>query len=272
MDISAKRKLNNGVEIPVLGLGVFKADKGTYNAVRYALDAGYRHIDTATIYGNEKEVGKAIKDSKIDREEIFITTKIWTDDMRKRKVRGALEKSLSLIQTDYVDLYLIHWPVKEEFVNTFSVMEKLNREGKIKAIGTSNFQPHHLEALFDNVETIPCVNQIESHPYLNNSKVIEYCKNKNVAPEAWSPLARGKIINDSKLLKLATKYNKTVAQMAIRWQLQRGVIVIPKSVHKDRIIENSKVFDFEISKNDMELIESCDCNLRTGSHPDSFKF
>lgn len=272
MNLNTTKKLNNGVEIPLLGLGVFKSGKDTYKSVRYALDAGYRHIDTASYYQNEYDVGKAVKDSGIAREDIFITTKIWTDDMRNHKVREAFEESLRLLNCHYVDLYLIHWPVKEEYIKTYQIMEKLNQEGKIKAIGVSNFQPHHLDTLIDNVETKPAVNQIEIHPYLNNNEVIKYCFEKGIAPQSWSPLARARIMNDSKLLDMATKYNKTVAQIAIRWHLQKNLIVIPKSIHKERIVENTEVFDFQLSLNDMNIIEDLDCNLRTGSHPDSFNF
>ena len=272
MDINTTKTLNNGVEIPIIGLGVFKSGIHTYRAVRHALEAGYRHIDTASYYQNEEAVGKAVRDSGIDREEVFITSKLWTDDMRKRRVRQALEKSLSLLNTDYLDLYLIHWPVKEEFVNSYKVMEELRSEGKIRAIGVSNFQIHHLKTLMTQTNLTPAVNQIESHPYLNNNEVFEFCRQNNIMHQSWSPLARGKALEDAKLKVLASKYNKTVAQIIIRWHIQKGVIVIPKSVHKERIIENAEVFDFNLTDQDIMEIDKLDCDLRTGSHPDTFTF
>ena len=272
MNLHTKTLLNNNTRMPVLGLGVFRAGEKTYQAVRDALDIGYRHIDTAMIYENEQDVGRAIKDSGVPREEIFVTTKLWNDDMRARRVEKAFEESLKNLAMEYVDLYLIHWPVIDEFVNSYKVMEGIYAKGKAKAIGVSNFQPHHLETLMQNCDIVPAVNQIETHPYLTNEEAVEYCKRKNIAPESWSPIAKGKILNDSKLLDLADKYNKTVAQIAIRWHLQRGLIVIPKSVNKSRILENSQVFDFELSSEDMRLISSLNKNMRMGSHPDKFDF
>ncbi len=258
--------------MPVLGLGVFRSGEKTYQAVRDALDFGYRHIDTAMIYENEQDVGKAIKDSGVPREEIFVTTKLWNDDMRAKRVEKAFEESLKKLSMEYVDLYLIHWPVKDEFVNSYKVMEKIYAKGKAKAIGVSNFQPHHLQTLIKKCDIVPAVNQIEIHPYLTNEEVVQFCKSKNIAPEAWSPIAKGKILDDPKLLSLANKYNKTVAQIAIKWHLQRGLIVIPKSVNKSRILENSQVFDFELNPEDMKLISSLNKNIRMGSHPDTFAF
>lgn len=272
MDINTTKKLNNGIEIPILGIGVFKSGEDTYYAVRYALDAGYRHIDTAAYYNNEKAVGKAIRDSGISRENIFVTTKLWNDDMRSHKVKEAFEKSLSLLDLDYIDLYLIHWPVKEEYVNSYKAMENLYVDGKIKAIGVSNFQPHHLDFLLNHTEVRPAINQIECHPYLNNREVIEYCRSKNISPQSWSPLARGRVLDNNKLIEIASKHNKTIAQITIKWHMQNDIIVIPKSVHKQRIIENSQVFDFSLSPQDIQIIDNLDCGMRTGSHPDFFNF
>lgn len=272
MSLTTTTTLNNGNKMPMFGLGVFRSEKNTYDAVRYALDIGYRHIDTAMIYENEAQVGKAIKDSGISREDIFVTTKLWNDDIRKKQVRQAYEKSLSLLGMEYVDLYLMHWAVKEEFVNAYAEMEKLYLQGKIKAIGTSNFQPHHLETLKENFETIPAVNQIECHPYLSNNAVVEYCQNNGIVPEAWSPIAKGKIIGEMKLADMVSKYGKTEAQIALRWNLQRGVIIIPKSIRKERIKENSEIFDFELNEQEMKTINNLDKNMRLGSHPDNFDF
>lgn len=274
MDINTTISLAGGTKIPALGLGVFKAYDDTYTAVRYALDAGYRHIDTAKVYENEAQVGKAVKDSGIPREQLFITTKLWTDSMRSRQVPQALEKSLSLLDMDYVDLYLMHWPLKDPKQNAYvyTEMEKLRAQGKIRACGVSNFQMHHLDNLIADTGVIPDINQVESHPYLCNTTVLDYCKKRGIVAEAWSPLARGKITNETKLADLASKYVKTVAQIVIRWHLQRGIVVIPKSVKRNRIIENSKVFDFALTDEDMALISSLDRNFRTGSHPDDYNF
>lgn len=274
MDISTTVTLNNGVKIPALGLGVFKSGKDTYTAVRAALDAGYRHIDTAMIYENEAQVGKAVKDSRIPREQIFITTKLWTDDMRSCKVPQALETSLKLLDMDYTDLYLIHWPLRDakENICAYLEMEKLLSHGKTRALGVSNFEPHHLDELAQGAGLLPAVNQIESNPYMPNTSVLEYCARRGIAAEAWSPLARGRVVNEPKLNLLASKYNKTVPQIVIRWHLQRGIIVIPKSIKKERIIENSKVFDFELAEGEMALVSALDINKRSGSHPDEYKY
>jgi diketogulonate reductase-like aldo/keto reductase len=274
MNIDTTIMLSSGTRIPVLGLGVFKAYDDTYTAVRQALDAGYRHIDTAKVYENEEQVGKAIKDSGIDREQIFVTTKLWTDAMRSRRVAGALENSLRLLDMDYVDLYLMHWPLREAEQNAYvySEIEKLRDQGKIRACGVSNFHIHHLKDLKKLTGLTPEVNQIEIHPYLPNDAVAEYCEKENIAVESWSPLARGKITNETKLLPLATKYGKTVPQIVIRWHLQRGFVVIPKSVKKHRIIENAQVFDFSLSEEEMSFISSLNRNQRTGSNPDDHQF
>lgn len=274
MDINTTITLANGTKIPALGLGVFKAYDDTYTAVRYALDAGYRHIDTAKVYENEAQVGKAVKDSGIPREQLFITTKLWTDSMRSRKVPQALETSLSLLDMDYVDLYLMHWPLKDPKQNAYVYleMENLRVQGKTKACGVSNFQTNHLDNLKADTGLIPDINQVEMHPYLTNNVVLDYCKNHGIVAETWSPLARGKILNERKLLDLAFKYEKTVAQIVIRWHLQRGAAVIPKSVKKHRIIENSQVFDFSLTDEEMALVSSLNRNFRTGSHPDDYNF
>lgn len=274
MDINTTISLKGGTKIPALGLGVFKAYDDTYTAVRHALDAGYKHIDTAKVYENEAQAGKAVKDSGIPREQLFITTKLWTDSMRSRTIPRALETSLSLLGMDYVDLYLMHWPLKDPKQNAYVYleMEKLRAQGKIRACGVSNFQTHHLENLIADTGLTPDINQIEVHPYLANSVVLDYCKNRGIVAEAWSPLARGKIINETKLIDLASKYHKTVAQIVIRWHLQRGIVVIPKSVKRHRIIENSQVFDFALTDEEMVLVSSLDRNFRTGSHPDDYKF
>lgn len=271
-NLTSSLSLNNGVEIPFLGLGVFKSGKETYHAVRSALDNGYVHIDTAAIYENEEAVGRAVKDSGIPREKLFITTKLWNDDMRRHTVRAAMEKSLRLLSTEYVDLYLVHWPVENEFIPAYNVMEKLYMEKKARAIGVSNFMKHHLETLIPDISTLPAVNQIEIQPFFQNREAAEYTRKKGIAVEAYSPLARGKAVNNDTIIDLSNKYARTSAQIILRWHLQKGNIVIPKSVHEERIRENAAVFDFTLTAEDIAAIDQLDCAKRTGADPDNFHF
>ena len=270
-------QLSNGIGIPQLGFGVFRAQDGaeTENAVRWALEAGYRHIDTASFYRNEASVGRAVKASGLPREEIFLTTKLWTTDVRAGRTREAFEESLRALDTDYVDLYLIHWPA-EGFAQAWAEMEALYREGRIRAIGVSNFHQHHLEELARTATIRPMVNQIESHPYLSNQPLIDDCRNQGIAVEVWSPLGgslhKANVLEDETLAALGRKYGKSPAQIAIRWHLQRGVIVMPKSVHRERIAANRDVFDFALSAEDMAAISALNRDLRVGSHPDHFTF
>ncbi|MDR2267798.1 MAG: aldo/keto reductase [Christensenellaceae bacterium] len=262
--------LNNGIEMPLLGLGVYKSGDDTYDAVRFALDVGYRSIDTAALYGNEKAVGDAVRASGVNRNEVFITTKVWNDDLRAHTVRKACENSLKLLNLDYIDLYLIHWPVADEYITAYSVMEELFHEQKIRTLGVSNFLPKHIETLLPKCEIVPAVDQLEIHPYLSNTTVIDFCHKLNIMPEAWAPLARGAVSRDLVISTIAEKHSKTPSQVALRWHLQRGEIVIPKSVHASRILENSKVFDFCLDGSDMALINALDNNGRTGPDPDNF--
>jgi methylglyoxal/glyoxal reductase len=272
MDFSTSKTLNNGVQIPIFGLGVFRSASETKDAVKWALEAGYRHIDTAKIYGNEADVAKGIKESGVDRKDIFITTKLWNDDMRQGKQREAFEKSLELLETDYIDLYLIHWPAKGVYNDSWRIMEEYYKQGKIRAIGVSNFHKHHLEDLLTIAEVVPAVNQIECSPHLTQKPLFDYCNEKGIALEAWSPLGGGKLLSDPAIQAVADKYGKTAAQVIIRWHIQRDTIVIPKSVHKDRIISNGEVFDFNISDEDMAAITAMNQNKRVGSDPDTFTF
>ncbi|MDF2512159.1 MAG: aldo/keto reductase [Herbinix sp.] len=269
-----KKIFNNGVEIPMLGLGVYQTKDGaeTVNAVKWALEAGYRHIDTAAVYGNENSVGLGIKESGIPREEIFLTTKLWNEDIRKGRELEAFEESLKRLQTDYVDLYLIHWPV-ENREKSWKVLEEIYASGRAKAIGVSNFQQHHLEKLLAVAKVIPAINQVEAHPYLNNNELADYCRSKGIAMQAYSPLGGtgGNLLENEVLNKLAEKYNRTPAQIVICWDIQRDFVVIPKSVHKDRIISNLEV-DFELLPEDMEVINSLNCGKRFGPDPDHFDF
>ena len=268
-------KLNNNVFIPQLGLGVFQSKDGdeAKNAIKWALEAGYRHIDTAMFYGNETSVGEAIRECNIPREEIFVTTKLWNDDIRNGNCVEALEGSIRKLGFDYVDLYLIHWPA-DGYKEAWKDMEQLYKEGKIKSIGVSNFQKHHLEEIEKIAEIMPVVNQIESHPYFNNQELIEYCQNKDIAVEVWSPLGGGRnsVLNDEIIRNIGQKNNTSNAQVVLRWHIQRGVIVLPKSVHKERIQANYNVYDFELTDDDMKVIDGLNKDLRVGPNPDNFDF
>jgi len=278
MDINTTKKLNNGVEIPLLGFGVYQAKEGeeAVNAVRWALEAGYRHIDTAAVYQNEESVGRAIIESGIPRDKIFLTTKLWNDDMRKGRQKEAFEESLKRLKTDYVDLYLIHWPVAGKYKESWKVLEELYQSGKVRAIGVSNFHKSHLDDLLADAKVVPAVNQVECHPWLNQEPLFDYCNKLNIAFEAWSPrcgTGTGKaLLNDERLKAIAAKYNKSAAQVILRWDLQRGIITIPKSVHKERIFANTDIFDFELSKEDMSIINEMNENKRVGPDPDNFNF
>lgn len=264
-------RLWNGVEIPAVGLGVFKSPQGedTRNAVKWALEAGYRSIDTAMIYGNEESVGEGIRRSEVPREEIFLCSKVWNADIREGRVREAFEESLRRLKTDYLDSYLIHWPVTG-YVEAWRELERLYEEKRVRVIGVCNCNTAHLEALLAKARIRPMINQIESHPYLVQNPLISYCRQKEIACEAWSPLGGtgGNLLEDPKIQCLAKKYEKTPAQLIIRWNIERNVIVIPKSVHRERIFQNLDVFDFTLTREDMEAIESLNQNLRVGPDPE----
>ncbi len=266
-------KLNNGIMMPQFGLGVFKAEEGeeVETAVSEALKAGYRLIDTAAIYGNEEGVGKAIAESGIPREELFITTKLWNDDQGHEAVSVAFNKSLDKLGLEYVDLYLLHWPVTGKYKASWQELEKLYADGQIRAIGVSNFKPHHLEELLKEAKTVPAVNQIELHPLMSQQETRKFCDEKGIKVESWSPLMQaGKLLEDPLINKLASKHNKEPAQIVLRWHIQSGLIVIPKSVTPKRIKSNIDIFDFELSQNDMEQIDGLNQSRRIGPDPDSF--
>lgn len=271
-DIRGTAKLHNGTEMPYLGLGVYKTKDGAEvkAAINFALEAGYRHIDTASFYKNEEGVGEAVKASAIPREEIFVTTKVWNDDQGYEETLKAFDISLQKLKMDYVDLYLIHWPVPGKYLETWTALEKLYEEGKAKAIGVCNCLPHHIEAIMDEERIKPMLLQNEFHPRLVQQPVMDFCKKNEIQYQAWSPLMRGRILENEKLRKLASKYGKSPAQIIIRWDLQKGVITIPKSVHKERIEENADIFDFQLSSEEVALIDSLDREERTGAHPDHF--
>lgn len=273
-DIKGTIDLSNGVKMPYLGLGVFQSREGSevIDAIQYALDAGYRHIDTASIYQNERGVGLAVRNYPINRNEVFITSKVWNSDQGYDSTIKAFNASLKRLDMEYLDLYLVHWPVKGKYKETYKALETLYEEGRVKAIGVSNFLPHHIEDILGSARIVPMVNQIEFHPYLVQPKLLEICQTHNIKVEAWSPLMQGKIISIPVLQNLAAKYNKTVAQIVLRWNLQKGIITIPKSANKNRIIENSQIFDFSISNDDMLAIDALDRNKRIGADPDNFNF
>lgn len=274
MDIKSTVKLNNGVEMPWLGLGVFMSKEGTEveNAVKVALQNGYRHIDTAAIYKNERGVGNAIIESGVEREDIFLTSKVWNTDQGYSTTIAAFEQSLEKLQTDYLDLYLVHWPKGVRSVETWKALEELYKKGKIKAIGISNFLIHHLEEFLPNCKVVPAVNQYEFHPELLQPDLLEYCKKRGIQPEAWSPIMKGKVNEVPLIQELAAKYGKTPVQVTLRWDIQKGVVTIPKSVTPERIISNADIFDFELSEEDMAKIDGLDKNGRIGFHPDKIPF
>ena len=264
MDIRTTRKLNNGVEIPYLGFGTLRSkdDEETVNAVRWAIEAGYRHIDTAGAYGNEKSVGLGIRQSGIDRKKIFVTTKLRLEDMFPGEQIKGFENSLKLLQLDYVDLYLIHWPIAGKTLAAWKDLEKIYESGRARAIGVCNFAEHHFVELLRSTKIVPALNQIELHPHLSLQPLKAYCEKLGIAVEAWSPLGGdgGKLLNDPVLKKIAEKHGKSTAQVILRWDLQRGIITIPKSTHQIRIKENANLYDFELSANDMKVINDLDQN------------
>ncbi|WP_226037820.1 aldo/keto reductase [Aquibacillus saliphilus] len=273
MSITDYTVLNNGVRMPWLGMGVFQVEDGeeVIQSVRYALDAGYRSIDTAAGYRNEAGVGTAIKQSGIRREELFITTKLANPDQGYESTLRAFEDSRQKLDLDYIDLYLIHWPGKDKFKETWRAFEKLQKDGYIRAIGVSNFKIHHLESLKQDSDTIPAVNQVEFHPLLNQQKLLDYCKSEGIQLEAWTPLMKGNL-NQPEITKLAAKHKKTPAQIVLRWDLQHGIVTIPKSVHQERIQENADIFDFTLSEEDMKTIDQMNQDHRLGPDPDELLF
>ncbi len=266
--------LHNGVEMPWFGLGVFKAAVGreVKKAVWRAVEHGYRSIDTASVYGNEESVGKAVATCGVPRKELFITTKLWNSDQGYESTLRACDDSLKRLGMDYVDLYLVHWPVKGKYKETWRAMEKLYADGKARAIGVSNFLAHHLDDVLADCEVTPMVNQIEFHPYLVQQDLLDLCEKHKVRVEAWSPIMRGRVMDIPELVEIAKRYGKTPVQLVLRWDLQKGVVTIPKSVRKDRIRSNADIFDFEISDEDMAAIDALDRHERIGPDPDNFSF
>lgn len=267
MSFNEKIILNDGRQMPLLGLGVYKA-VGENEVEQAIADAGYRLIDTASVYKNEDGVGRGIKALTIPREELFVTTKIWNTAQRIGDVEDTFNRSLERLGLDYVDLYLIHWPVPGCYTDTWKALEKLQTQGRVKSIGVSNFHIHDLEMLKKVSDVVPAVNQVEFHPLFNQPELLSYCRENNIAVQAYAPLARGAYLHSQLLLEIGRKYQKTTAQIGLRWAVQQGISVIPKSVHKERIRENAEIFDFSLTREEMDAITAMDAHQRTAGIPE----
>jgi diketogulonate reductase-like aldo/keto reductase len=273
-DIHGTFRLHNGVKMPYFGLGVYQTENGkeVVNAVQWALEAGYRHIDTASIYKNEIGVGQAILKSTVDREEVFLVSKVWNSDQGFDNTLRAFDTSLKKLGTDYLDLYLIHWPVEGKYKDTWRALETLYRMGKVKAIGVSNFLQHHLENLLESAEIIPMVNQMEFHPFMVQQELIDFCHSLKIQYEGWSPLMQGHIFEHSIFEEIAARYKKNVAQIVLRWNLQKEVITIPKSSKKEHILANAEIFDFKLNPEDVKILDGLERGQRFGPDPNTFDF
>lgn len=268
MNLYTRVRLNNDVEMPWLGYGTYKVrPEEAYRCVRDALDVGYRLIDTAAYYRNESEVGRAVRDSGIDREEIFITTKVWNTDQGYENTLRAFEDSLKKLGVDYVDLYLVHWPVPGKYLDTWKALVKIYEDGKAMAIGVSNFMEEHLDHLLEHSDIVPAVNQVELHPRLFPRKLVEKCRKEGIQVQAWSPLMQGRIVDIRELQEIGEKYGKTAAQVTLRWILQHGIATIPRSIRKEHMMENTDVFDFYLTLEDMHRIDMMDRGERVGPDP-----
>ncbi|MEH7351016.1 aldo/keto reductase [Gottfriedia acidiceleris] len=271
-------KLNNSLEMPVIGLGVFQVEDGqvVIDSVKAAIRNGYRSIDTAAIYQNEEGVGQgireALEENGLKREDLFITSKVWNADLGYQSTIDAFELSLKKLGLDYLDLYLIHWPVEGKYVESWKALETLYKDGKVKAIGMSNFQIHHLKEVMANAEIMPMINQVELHPMLSQVELREFLKENSIQVEAWAPLMQGQLFENETLSQIANKHNKSIAQVVLRWHLQNGIVIIPKSIKEHRIQENANIFDFELTEEDMSQINSLNQNHRVGPDPDNFDF
>jgi diketogulonate reductase-like aldo/keto reductase len=266
--------LHNGVKMPIFGLGVWKSPEGEVveRAVETAIRLGYRSIDTAKVYENETGVGNGIIKSEANREDLFITTKVWNSDQGYESTLAAFEASRRRLQLDYIDLYLIHWPVEGKYTETWRALETLYKEKKVRAIGVSNFQTHHLDTLLATAEIVPMVNQVEFHPYLTQDELRAYCQKHQIQVEAWSPLMQGHFLEEKTILQLAEKYDRTPAQIILRWDIENEVVTIPKSITPSRIDENTNIFDFQLEPEDITLLNQLNRNHRFGPDPDNFDF
>ncbi|MCP5101043.1 MAG: aldo/keto reductase [Chloroflexi bacterium] len=266
--------LNNGLQMPLLGLGVFQSLDGqeVENAIRWALAAGYRSIDTAAMYNNEVGVGRAVTDSDVPRDEIFVTTKVWNRDQGYDSTLKAFDMSMRKLGLETLDLYLVHWPVAGKYKETWRALESLYESGRVKAIGVSNFLVSHLEDLLHDATVVPMVNQIEFHPYLQSPELVQLCQEKGIVVEAWSPIMKGRVMDVPELVQLGETYGKTAVQITLKWMLQRSIITIPKSSKQDRIQDNADLYDFTLTAADIELINGLDRNHRIGPDPANFNF
>ena len=273
-DLQDTVTIRGNIEMPWMGFGTYKIKEGSevVDSVKWAIEAGYRSIDTAALYQNEEGVGKAIKDSSISRGDIFLTSKVWNSDQGFDQTIKAFNSSLKKLGTDYLDLYLIHWPVVGKYKETWHAMENLHKEGKIRAIGVSNFLVHHLQDLMSYASVVPAVNQVEFHPYLQQPELQKFCRKNEIRLEAWSPIMKGKVSNIKELIEIGKKYGKTPAQVTLRWEQQKGIVVIPKSVHRERILENADIFDFDLTEEEIEKIDAIDKHERLGPDPDHVDF
>ena len=266
--------LANGVRMPRVGLGTWRTSEGdeVKNSVQIALSNGYRLIDTATIYGNESGIGEALKSSGVPREEIFVTTKVWNSDHGYTETKKAFDLSARKLQLDYIDLYMIHWPVHGKFIDTWKAIEDLYDAGKVRTIGVSNFLPDHLEELAASARILPMVNQVEFHPYLQSPDLIAACAEMGIVVEAWSPIMQGKVTQVPELQEIGKRYGKTPAQVSLRWIFQKNIVIIPKSIRKSRILENADIFDFELTEEETARIDALDRGQRFGPDPGNFDF
>ena len=273
-NINERTTLNNGVQMPWFGLGVYKTQPGqeVETAVRLAIVNGYRSVDTAKLYNNEEGVGKAIRDSGVERDDIFVTTKVWNTDQGFDNTLQAFEASRKRLRLAHLDLYLIHWPGTRLFKETWRALEKLYKNGYVRAIGVSNFNIQHIEELLQDCEFAPMVNQVEYHPRLTQTDLLAYCKEHSIQMEAWSPLMRGKVLSNETVTRIAEAHGKTPAQVVLRWDLENGVVTIPKSVHQDRIRENADIFDFSLSPAEVAVIDALNTDERVGPDPETLDF
>lgn len=274
LSIETTTSLHETVDIPLLGFGVFEIKDGpsVEDAVSTALETGYRHIDTASIYRNEPGVGRAIASSGLNRSDLFVTTKLWNKDQGYASTLAAIDKSLNRLDLDYVDLYLVHWPKPEHTAGTWQAMEEIKASGKARAIGVSNFLPKHIDKLAGTATVRPSINQIELHPHLQSPETVTYCAERGIVIEAWSPLKHGAIVNDPELARIAEIHGVTVAQVVLRWMLQSGIVTIPKSVTPSRIKQNADLYGFALTADEMKMIGAMDRGERVGPDPDNFDF
>ena len=275
MNLVPNITLNDGSHIPQLGFGVFQIDESeTKEATLTALEVGYRHIDTAEMYGNERGVGEAVRDSGLKRCDVYVTSKLNNSFHARNDAISAFERSIDTLGLDYLDLFLIHWPLPAvgDFVETWKAMGEMRASGRVKSIGVSNFQPHHLQRLFDETQIVPAVNQIEVHPFLTQDDVRAFNAEHGIVTEAWSPIAQGKVLSDPRIIAIADRIGKSVAQVTLRWHIQRGDVVFPKSVTRSRVVENFSLFDFELTAADISAITAMNRDERTGPNPDDFNW